>query len=216
MSAFFELILGECCGGFGYRGRRSKTKRRPTVGQSAALNDGDDTVIWSGFLWKLNSDISHLDEKGIPELRNWRMRKFILAEYVEPGSTSNRKKAHLSYMSEKLEGISHINFQLIPGQFRINTPLEVKLVFTEEDARRTMLDTETYEVAFGDRGGMLQSTSEQHNIVKRLFLIELCADQNEQRKQCSGLENELSPEEYQKHQQFVNNDCVVTIAAETE
>jgi len=126
----------------------------------------DVVDLWCGYLWKLNSNVCLSDKEESDKLRNWRLRRFVLSEYTDP--ETKKTSGVLSYMSEKLEGINRMDFSL-KGKYQIDYSVDFPVVYTLIEANKTRLDNETYEVAFGEVAGSLQSESRKEGNVPNHF-----------------------------------------------
>jgi len=127
--------------------------------------------LLSGFIWKLNSCADASDPIAFARLRNWRLRRFTLCEDTD--LTKMTRKGVLSYMSEKLEGVSTFNFEL-SGKYSIEKLDIVDAQATDAEKSRILLDNETYEVAFGNAAGSLQSTDRKaSHIPEKLYALRI-------------------------------------------
>jgi len=131
-------------------------------------------LLWTGYLWKMNSNIDPFNAFEVEKLKNWRLRRFNLCEYTD---VTGEKKGVISYMREKEDRASFYNFEL-HGNYEVTEVPAWEVNCTKEEASQILLDNETYEVAYGRIAGSSQNPERKHNhIPDKVYTIKIASEQ---------------------------------------
>lgn len=208
-SVAYYTDLSETCAADKPRMHKSQMPFSATTGQVWNLSERDGKTMISSGMWKLNADVHHASPETL-QLRSWRKRKFTLT-CVSKGQS---EVFLLSYLSEKLEGSSNVSARLIRGQFHVTKGVNVAPQYTAEEGHRIMQGNEMYEIAFGRRGGTLQS--HEKSVPETFFSIQIHLNVSILREQTDFYKERLTAEEFERWSRLVESDGIITVACERE
>jgi len=186
------------------------------VGQTCRISRLDKGRVYdrSGFMWKMNSDVDVDNTVKVNSLVNWRRRLFTLTEVTGPEDT--KRTAILSYMSEKMDGVSHVVARLTAGHFYVSHALDITPTYTEQEGRKMLMDNEMYEVAFDGKGGTLRPSLIVQNIPAAFCCIELRCDIKKMCEDNKAMKRNLNSEENARWNRFVQSGGVLRLGCEND